>query len=128
MSEESWDEALRNELRAVIAEEGNVAAAGRRLSMDENVLRRFEGGKGISAPNLQRLRRGLRPTEVKESAPAPAHHDYWLGVLYAAEAMSETVTRLIREGRQASAAKNEEAIRDSVRQHAAAVQKKVKEA
>lgn len=65
MPENNWDETLRTEVRAVIAHEGNVAAASRRLGVDQSALRRFVGGKGISSPNLQKLRRGL--SKVPES-------------------------------------------------------------
>lgn len=65
---------------------------------------------------------------VREQAPAPyassaptQNADYWRGVLYAAETMSETVTRLLREQREAADRLGAEVARRATQQSAATV-------
>lgn len=64
------------------------------LGVSRPTVSEWENGKGnisvIGAAALDRLAAGPRDTS----------QDYWRGVLYAAEAMSDTVTRLLREARQ----------------------------
>lgn len=64
------------------------------LGVDRVTVSRWEGGIApVSDLNAQRL-------DALASGPRDTSQDYWRGVLYAAEAMSETVTRLLREARR----------------------------
>jgi transcriptional regulator with XRE-family HTH domain len=61
------------------------------LKVPPETLRRDDGGAKM-----------VREGEPQSQADAQRSADYWRGVLFAAETMSETVTRLLRQQREAA--------------------------
>ena len=75
------------------------------IGVSEATVSRWKGGG--ASPEGEQLERLIAWAEkqppTQRELPAPAvPSDYWRGVFYAAEAMSETVTRLLREGRESN--------------------------
>jgi transcriptional regulator with XRE-family HTH domain len=68
----------------------------------------FAADAGVDRVTVSRWETGVVPVSELNAArlsslaagPRDVSGDYWRGVLYAAEAMSDTVTRLLREARQ----------------------------
>lgn len=76
-------------------------ALGAAIGVDHTTVGRWIAG--TREPEGERLRL-LLDWAATHGAPRDAGADYWLGVLYACEAMAETTHRLLREAREADAA------------------------
>lgn len=113
---------IETALLRVVGVQGNELAAATHLKLPPDAVRRVLDGRKLSAKNLKLFRTALGlpdATPLRKgaelsgtvrvgvslggslTAPGPSP-DYWRGVLYAAETMSETVTRLLREQREAA--------------------------
>jgi DNA-binding XRE family transcriptional regulator len=109
---------------------------GERIGVKRQTINEWELGKAkpskLKAPALVKLSREFPHPITGTSTPTPqitSHAtgtvtqsaDYWRGVLYAAETMSETVTRLLREQREAADRLGAEVARRATQQSAATV-------
>lgn len=122
-------EDIESALRRAVEVSGSARKAAEDLDLPPDAIGRVLSGKGIGSENLRRFRVALRlPADaplrqsaslsgsigvgvkaagtltlgVQSTARVGHSPDYWRGVLYAAEAMSETVTALLRQQREAA--------------------------
>jgi hypothetical protein len=108
---------IETALRRAVQVHGSIRSAAIEMKFSEDAASRVLKGEGVGRKNLQQFREvfGLPDdAPLRQSAPVSgasgghqdspvtASADYWRGVLFAAETMSETVTALLRQQREAA--------------------------